>query len=122
MSIREILGIVMVVSSLADGWKYRLQTSKVRHSKSAKNCSRLFIIIAIAVDIIKTSYGISARDWYIVSTGVIALYFMCEYLQALYTYYDYKTYPRRVFRVISHPTFIDFLINSLLPNNKRKHL
>lgn len=119
---QEIFGTLLIISGVWDGWKYRLQTNKVRKNCSSKNCSRMFCNLAILGDLFRLAYGISKVDWFLISTSIIALYFMVEYWWAIYMYYDYKTYPRRQVRILSRPMLFTYIKNSFIPNKRRTQL
>jgi lipid-A-disaccharide synthase-like uncharacterized protein len=118
--LQEIFGFALILTGILDAIKYVIQASKIRKEKSAEAMSRRFVNYAILNDIVKLGYGLVIRDLFIISTSVLALVCMLYLFWTVYIFYSYETYPRRVY--IKRPSLWKYTINSIVPNNKRKHL
>ena len=64
--LKDIVGSILVVTSIFDAIKYTLQANKIRQTKNAKSQSRKFINFAIVNDIVKFAYGFIILDWFII--------------------------------------------------------
>ena len=116
--IKEIFGILLIVTSILDAIKYSLQASKIRKLKSSKIQSRKFINFAITNDVVKTGYGIVINDWFIIVSSLLAIGCMLDLFYTCYVYYPYQMKIHRIKR----PNIFIYLINSIQPNHIRKHL
>jgi len=117
--LKDIIGGILIVTSLFDAWKYIWQAQGIKKVGTARGHSRKFLNAAIFNDIIKLSYAIIIFDIFIMLSSILALGTMS------YNYYIvYKFYPYRM-RGCSHfsrPNFLIYLINSWLPNSIRRRL
>lgn len=117
--LKEIIGIVLIFSSLLDSWKYIWAAQKIKQIKTAKGQSRKFINAALCNDIIKLCYGIVIVDTFIILSSIFALITMIYNFIIIYLYYPYRMRGCYHFK---RPNIFIYLINSLLPNSLRKKL
>lgn len=118
--LKSIFGILLVLTSIGDAWKYTIQARRVQKEKSSQNLSRRFINFAVLNDLVKLIYGFVIGDWFIISTSIMALVCMLDLWYQIYWWYCYETYPKRI--KITRPNILLYLWNSILPNRVRKHL
>jgi len=117
--LKDILGGLLIVTSIFDAIKYSLQAAKIRKTKTAKSQSRKFINFAILNDIVKLAYGFAIMDWFIIVSSLLAIGCMIDLWYTTYIFYPYKC---RGLTGFKKPNIILYLINSLLPNSIRKRL
>lgn len=116
-----IAGMLLIIFGFFDAYKYHFEAQKIRECKTAKSISRKFINIALGTDLYRIVYFLLVdRNIYLLVSGVCALIFMTEMWWAVYTYYDYKTYPKKV--IIKRPNVWNYFLNSLAVNKGRKRL
>ena len=116
---KDILGTLLIITSIFDAIKYSVQAHRIRLSKSSKNLSRKFINFAIGNDIVKMAYGICIVDPFIIISSVLAIICMLDYMYSQYLYYPYRC---RGLVGFKRPSLFIYFINSLLPNQIRKRL
>jgi len=117
--LKDIVGSVLVVTSIFDAIKYTLQANKIRHTKNAKSQSRKFINFAIVNDIVKFYYGVIILDWFIIVSAILAIICMLDLWITTYRFYPYKMRGCLNFK---KPSVFIYLVNSILPNKLRKRL
>jgi hypothetical protein len=117
--LKDIVGTILVVTSIFDAIKYTLQANKIRHTKNAKSQSRKFINFAIVNDVVKFYYGTIIIDWFIVISSVLAIVCMLDLWFTTYRFYPYRMRGCSNFK---RPSVLIYLINSILPNRLRKRL
>jgi hypothetical protein len=117
--LKDIVGSVLVVTSIFDAIKYTLQANKIRHTKNAKSQSRKFINFAIVNDIVKFYYGVIILDWFIIVSAILAIICMLDLWITTYRFYPYKMRGCLNFK---RPSVFIYLVNSILPNRLRKRL
>jgi len=115
----NIFGWLLVLTAILDALKYEVQARKIIKAKSSKNMSRRFINWALLNDFVKLIYGTLIWDFYIVLTSILSLMTMCRMWYAQYLFYPYRCRGLYGFR---RPNIFIYLINSILPNSKRKKL
>lgn len=115
----NIFGILLICTGILDAAKYAIQGRKIQVAKSAKNFSRQFMNFALGNDIIKLAYGLIIWDFYIISTSLLALVTMIYMWYQIYLYYPYK---KRGLLHFKRPNVFIYVINSLLPNSRRRKL
>jgi lipid-A-disaccharide synthase-like uncharacterized protein len=120
--IKQILGILLIGTSILDSIKYTIQARKIQKEQTAKSMSRRFINFALLNDLVKLTYGIFIIDYFIIFSSILALICMIHLWWNIYIFYDYKHYPREINIIIQRPNMFVYLWNSILPNQKRKHL
>lgn len=118
-TIKQILGGLLIFTSIFDALKYTIQARKVVKVGSAKAMSRNFINWALMNDIIKLLYGIVIVDFYIILSSILALCCMIHLWIVVYLYYPYRMRGCPNFK---RPNIMLYLINSILPNDIRKRL
>lgn len=116
---KDIVGGILVITSIFDALKYSIQASKIRKTQSAKSQSRRFINWAIANDVVKFSYGFVIIDWFIIISSILAILCMLDLWFTTYKYYPYRC---RGLIGFKRPNIFIYLINSIIPNQLRKRL
>jgi len=119
ITLKDILGGLLVITSIFDALKYSIQARKIQRVKSAKSMSRRFINFALINDFVKLGYGFIIRDLFIMISSILALICMIDLWLQIYKYYPYRC------RGLSHfkkPNIILYTINSILPNSIRRRL
>ena len=116
---KQVVGALLVFTSIFDALKYAVQANKIRKQQSAKGMSRRFTNWAISNDIVKLTYGIILIDIYIIASSFMALGCMFYLWIETYLWYPYK---HRGLSNFKRPNILLYLINSIIPNSIRKHL
>jgi len=116
---KNLLGNLLIITSIFDAIKYTIQALKISKAKSAKNMSRRFINFAMMNDSVKLVYGVVIFDWYIIISSILAMICMLHLWWEISLYYPYKM---RGCNNFSRPNILLYFINSLLPNRIRKRL
>jgi len=119
LTLKELFGGLLVVTSIFDAIKYSLQARKIQKEQSAKSMSRKFINFALINDFVKLTYGIIIHDWFIILSSILALICMIDLWYQIYWWYPYK---KRGLLNFKRPNIFLYTINSLLSNSIRKHL
>jgi uncharacterized protein with PQ loop repeat len=117
--IKEILGWLLIVTSVFDAIKYTIQARKIQKEKTSKSMSRKFINFALINDIAKLVYGIVIIDFFIIGSSLLSLICMLDLWWQIYWFYPYKT---RKLLGFKRPNIVLYTVNSLLPNRIRKRL
>lgn len=117
--LKDIVGGILVITSIFDALKYSIQASKIRKMQSAKSQSRRFINWAIVNDVVKFSYGIIIIDLFIVISSILAIICMLDLWFTTYKYYPYRC---RGLIGFKKPNILLYLVNSIIPNKIRKRL
>lgn len=120
--LQELFGFILIITGIYDGWKYIWLGKAIKKAKSAKSQSRKAINAAIINDVFRTIYGIILLDWFIILSSVFAFLTMVYCWWQLYLHYPYEQYPKTKTIIIKRPNIFTYVINSFLPNSKRKHL
>jgi disulfide bond formation protein DsbB len=121
----QILGYYMLITGFYDAYKYHWQHQAIKKVGIAKGHSRKFILAALHNDHIKIMYlffsGLlySRFDWFLISTSIIAVFYMTELFFTIYRFYPYRMRGCPNFK---RPNLILYLINSIMPNRIRKRL
>lgn len=118
-AIKQIFGILLVITGIFDAIKYSLQAWKIQKKKSADTMSRKFVLMAIGNDIIKIVYSILILDIYIFISSLLALVCMFHLWWMVYKWYPYR---RRNQWNFKRPNIFKFTLNAMIPNRVRKHL
>jgi hypothetical protein len=119
MLFKDVIGFLLIATSILDAIKYSIQAQKINRVKTAKAMSRRFINWALMNDIVKLFYGITIFDWYIILSSILALICMVHLWATIYIYYPYRMRGCTNFK---RPSVFAYFINSLLPNSLRKRL
>lgn len=117
--LKDIVGAILVITSIFDALKYSIQAAKIRKTKSAKSQSRRFINFAITNDLVKLYYGYIIFDWFIIISSLLAIVCMLDLWFTTYKYYPYRC---RGLLGFKKPSIFIYLINSIIPNRLRKRL
>jgi uncharacterized membrane protein len=117
--LKDIVGGLLVITSIFDALKYSIQARKIHKEKSAKSMSRRFINFALLNDFVKLGYGVVIHDLFIMFSAVLALICMIDLWWQIYWYYPYRMRGCSNFK---RPNIIIYFINSILPNDIRKRL
>ena len=118
-NIKNLFGILLMLTSVLDAIKYTLQANKIHREKSSRTMSRKFINFALLNDIVKLIYGIVILDIYISLTSLMSLICMLHLWWEIYLWYPYRN---RNLMHFKRPSLMLYTINSILPNRIRKHL
>lgn len=116
---KQVVGALLVFTSIFDALKYSLQSRRIWKAQSAKTMSRKFINFALSNDTVKLVYGIIIVDWYIISSSILALICMIDLWYAIYKWYPFRY---RGLVGFKRPNIFVYIINSILPNSLRKRL
>jgi hypothetical protein len=117
--LKDIVGGLLILTSLLDAIKYYWAAQKIKEFKSAKGASRKFLNAAIANDLAKLIYSILILDIFIFIASISALMTMCYNYYIVYKFYPYKYRGLQNFR---KPNILLYIWNSLTPNSIRKRL
>jgi uncharacterized protein with PQ loop repeat len=117
--VKDILGGLLIVTSIFDAFKYSLQARKIQKEKTARSMSRKFINFALMNDFVKLSYGIVISDLFIICSSILALICMLDLWWQIYWFYPYKY---RNLLNFKRPNILLYTVNSILPNSIRKKL
>jgi hypothetical protein len=117
--LKDILGGILIVTSLFDAWKYIWQAQLIKKIGTAKGHSRKFLNVAIFNDIIKFGYGVVILDIFIILSSCLALVTMCYNFYTVYKFYPYRC---RGLSGFKKPNIFYYIINSMIPNRIRKRL
>ena len=116
---KDILGSLLVITSIFDALKYSIQARKIQKEKSAKSMSRRFINFALMNDFVKLGYGFAIKDLFIMSSSILALICMIDLWYQIYRWYPYRMRGCSNFK---RPNLFLYIINSIQPNQIRKRL
>jgi len=119
MLIKNIIGGILIYTSILDGWKYIWSAQGIKKIKTARGHSRKFINAAIFNDIVKLIYGFVILDMYIIFSSMFALTTMIYNFWIIYIYYPYRC---RGLQNFKRPPIYIFIINSIIPNRYRRRL
>lgn len=118
-TIKQIFGVLLVITGIFDAIKYSLQALKIQKKRSADTMSRKFVLMAIGNDLIKIVYSILIQDVYIFISSILALACMFHLWWMVYLYYPYRKRNQYGFK---RPNIFKFTWNACIPNKVRKHL
>jgi len=118
-SVKETIGIIYIITSIFDAFKYSLQARRIQKAKSAKSMSRKFINFALINDFVKLGYGAVIHDLFIIFSAVLALACMVDLWYQIYWWYPYRMRGCPNFK---RPNIFLYIINSIQPNQIRKRL
>lgn len=117
--LKDILGGLLIITSIGDAIKYYWAAQKIKEVKSAKGTSRKFLNAAIINDLTKLFYAIIIKDIFISLASILALVTMCYNLYIVYKYYPYRMRGCLNFK---RPNLLLYIWNSITPNRIRKRL
>jgi hypothetical protein len=117
--LKDVLGGLLILTSIFDAFKYSLQARKIQKEKTARSMSRKFINFALTNDFVKLSYGITIGDLFIMCSSVLALICMLDLWWQIYLFYPYRMRGCSNFR---RPNLLLYTVNSILPNSIRRRL
>jgi hypothetical protein len=117
--LKEIFGILLIITSLFDAWKYIWNAKTIIKVGTAKGHSRKFIMAALGNDIIKFIYGFIILDLFIIISSVFALGTMSYMFYIQYLYYPYRL---RGLNGFKRPHLLLYFWNAITPNKIRKRL
>ena len=119
----SIAGYALVVLGHLDALKYHIEACKIKEVKSSFGHSRKFINLALGNDLYRLFYfTVIDQNLFLLIVSIFSLYFMLEMFWAMYIYYPYQTYPKRIRTTIKRPNIWLYIVNSLIPNKHRKRL
>jgi hypothetical protein len=117
--LKDVLGGLLIITSIFDAFKYSLQARKIQKEKTARSMSRKFINFALMNDFVKLTYGIIIGDLFIMGSSVLALICMLDLWWQIYWFYPYRMRGCSNFK---RPNILFYIINSIVPNSIRKRL
>jgi len=117
--IKDIIGFLLIITSVFDALKYIWNAKAIIRVGTAKGHSRKFINAAILNDLTKLTYGIIILDLFIILSSILALITMSYLFYTIYIHYPYKY---RNLLYFKRPRIWVYIINSILPNSLRKKL
>lgn len=116
---KNILQFLIIFAGIADAYKYSRLRQKITRTKSSRDVSRMFSLIAIVCDIIFVAYTLIIKDPFLIFVRSVALYTTIDLYYYIYFYYPFKTRKLNGFR---RPSLWAFILNTLEPNGSRKRL
>jgi len=116
---QKIIQLAVIIAGVADAYKYMRLRQKIMRTKSSRDVSRMFALIAIICDIIFVAYTLIIRDPFLVFVRGIALYTTIDLYYFIYLFYPFKT---RGLPNFKRPSLWTFFVNTLQPNGIRKRL
>jgi hypothetical protein len=119
INFKDIIGGILVLTSIFDAIKYYWAAQKIREIKTARGHSRKFLNAAIINDITKLTYGIIIIDVFIITSSILALITMFYNYWTVYIFYTYRG---RGLINFKRPNFLLYVVNSFLPNKLRRRL
>lgn len=116
----SVWGIALIIVRFCDGYKYYMQSKKIKKLNTAKGHSRDFGNMALGIDVFMLLYFIFQNfDWcMIISTSIIIL-FVLEYWITIYRYYPYRMRGCVNFK---RPNVWYYFLNSIQSDKLRKRL
>ena len=116
----ELFKYLVLILGMLDSWKYHFLAQKMVRIKSSRDVSRKLSNIGILYRIVLFIYAYYIlNDWVISISCIIAIYTLGETIYYSYIYYPYKNKKKKRFK---RPSFLKYVINSLLPNMYVKRL
>jgi len=113
-------GIGLVLSRFYDGYKYHIQSKKIRKLKLSRGHSRDFGNIAMGVDGFMLLYFIFKNfDLYMIISTIIMILFVAEYWLTLYWFYPFRMRGCSNFK---RPNLWVYFLNSIQSDKSRKRL
>ena len=110
----------LLIARFCDGYKYYIQSKKIKKLKSAKGHSRDFGNAAILIDGYMLCYFIfKNRDLYMVISTIIIILFVLEYWTTVYRFYPYRMRGCPNFK---RPDVWHYFLNSIQSDKYRKRL
>lgn len=119
LMLKDVLGGLLILTSIGDALKYSIQANKIKKAGTAKSMSRKFINLALMNDYVKLGYGIAIADYFIVASSILALICMTHLWWTIYWFYPFRMRGCINFR---KPNIFYYIINSLIPNRIRRRL
>jgi len=116
---KNIVQFLVLVAGIADAYKYSRLRHKITRTKSSRDVSRMFSLIAIVCDIIFVAYTLMIKDPFLIFVRSVALYTTVDLYYYIYFYYPFKTRKLKGFR---RPSLWAFILNTLEPNGSRRRL
>jgi len=116
---KNVIQFLVLVAGMADAYKYSRLRQKIMRTKSSRDVSRMFSLIAIVCDIIFVAYTLMIKDPFLIFVRSVALYTTIDLYYYIYFYYPFKT---RKLDNFKRPSLWTFILNTLEPNHIRKRL
>ena len=116
----DLWGVCLLIVRFYDGYKYHIQTKKIKQLQSAKGHSRDFGNVALGIDLFMLLYFIvKNQDIYLIFSTIVIILFVTEYWITLYLYYPYKMRGCPNFK---RPNVWHYFLNSIQSDKFRKRL
>ena len=116
---KNIIQFLVLIAGIADAYKYSRLRQKIVKTKSSRDVSRMFALIAIICDVIFVAYTLIIKDPFLIFVRGVALYTTIDLYFHIYLYYPFKT---RKLKGFKRPSLWAFILNTLEPNGSRKRL
>jgi len=118
--IEEGLKWLVLITGIADAFKYKLLAQKVGRLKSSREISRNFINISLLKNFVLFLWAyFFIKDWAITWSCIISFWTGIEAFFVVYTHYPYRMRGMKNFK---RPGILEYTLNSIIPNSKRKRL
>ena len=116
----DFWGISLLFVRFCDGYKYFMQSRKIKKLKTSKGHSRDFGNMALGIDLFMLLYFIIKKsDIYLLISTVIIIIFVVEYWITVYRYYPFRMRGCSNFK---RPNVWYYFLNSLQSDKYRKRL
>jgi hypothetical protein len=116
----NLWGIGLMIARFYDGYKYYIQSKKIKQLNSAKGHSRDFGNTALAIDGFMLGYFIFKNfDLYMIVSTIIIILFVIEYWITVYRFYPYRMRGCPNFK---RPNAWHYFLNSIQSDKYRKRL
>lgn len=119
LNLKDIVGGVLVLTSILDAIKYLWNAEAIKKVGTARGHSRKFLNAALFNDIVKLFYGFIIMDAFIILSSIMALITMGYNFFIVYWFYPYR---KRGLINFKRPNIFIYTINSILPNQIRRRL
>ena len=118
--IEEGLKWLVLITGIADAFKYKLLAQKVGRLKSSREISRNFINISLLKNFILLLWAyFFIKDWAITWSCIISLCTGVEAFHVVYMNYPYRMRGMNNFR---RPNILEYTLNSIIQKSKKKRL
>jgi uncharacterized protein with PQ loop repeat len=118
-NLRNIFGIVILITGIFNAIKYWIQANKIKKEKTSRGVSRKFTNFSLMNNISRIIYSVIIKDIYIFIITTLAFICICKLYWVQYSYYPYRKRGLKNFR---KPNIVLYIINSMLPNQIRRRL
>jgi len=118
--LEESLKWLVLITGIADAFKYKLLAEKVGRLKSSREISRNFINISLLKNFVLFLWAyFFLKDWAVTWSCLISLWTGGEAFIVVYKNYPYRMRGMKNFK---RPSIWTYTLNSIIPNKNRKRL